>query len=151
MVRLLLLLLLCAGPAGAGGLCLPGETCDTPGSAPIAGFGAGVTDAAPQPDGAARIHYERRLADLWRSEANGTCLGVYGAWHLTPRRIFADGIEFEILGIAGTPERLLLQARRIWDSEPAFFTMVQGGRNRLGVTGTVDGRTTPYNVALERC
>ena len=155
MLRLLPILLLLAGPLLAGGYCGPDASCGLgavrPESPvlvpPVGGFGTDVIEPSPE----ARQFYERRMADLWKSEANGTCRGINGAWHLTPRRIFADGVEYEVLAVAGSPERMTLTALRTWDRAPALLTLTPAGRNRLGVTGEVAGEISRFNVALRRC
>lgn len=158
---LALALIVCGAVAEAGGLADPptgdaaGATASPP---PIAGFDYGVVGEAEAGAAlAARGLWNRRLTRLWRSEANGTCLGILGAWHLTPKRIFAEGTEFEILDITGSDARIAVAATRVWDAAPARFTFVPIGRKRVDVTGVVTGDpdryNTPerYNAALRRC
>ncbi len=147
--------------AGAGGLCDPatGAGCATatppgfarpapaaPAPAPAPGAGLSVDTGAE-----ARAYYRDRLTDLWKAETNGTCLGVEGAWHLTPTHMVAEGILYEILGFAGPAARFQIAARRVSDYAPAAFTMTPLGRSRLDILGDVAGDYTHYNVALRRC
>lgn len=145
--------------APAGGLCDPvtGAGCAT---ATPPGFARPVPAAPPAPPGGgswagtgaeARALYRERLTDLWRSESNGTCLGVEGAWHLTPTHMVAEGILYEILGFAGPAARFQIAARRVSDYAPATFTVTPSGRRRLDIRGEVVSDLTHYNVALRRC
>ena len=156
-VTALLILLLWPFGAVAGGICDGTLGCSvadpviaapTGPVAPVP-FGVGPTD--PQ----ARTMYDS-LTHLWRTEANGTCIGTLGAWHLTPKYIIAEGRMFEILSIQGVPPRIGLSATRVFDLAPATFTLTPISRDRLDIYGQVLGRPAPfapshYNVALQKC
>ena len=136
-----------ASLANAGGLCVGAECGDA----------APVWQMAPTPDvatpdlSAAREVYDSRLTDLWKSEANGTCLGTLGAWHLTPYHVMAASDVFEIASITGTAVRIAVLARRVSDGAEARFIFVPRSRNRVEVSGTVFGDDAHYLAALRRC
>ncbi|SFG97927.1 hypothetical protein SAMN04488020_105202 [Palleronia marisminoris] len=153
-----ILALVAASSAWAGGLCIGAECRD---AGPVGQYAAPVDRLAPAPGvvtpplSAARQTYEDLLTDLWKSEANGTCLGTLGAWHLTPYHIMAEATVFKIASITGTPARIGVLARRVSDKAEAQFTFVPRGRNRVDVSGQVLGVDDPYPdhyiAALRRC
>ncbi len=154
------LLAFCALPAAApaGGLCDPvsGAGCRTAMPPTISGpvrAAPPPAPAAPAVDAgaAARSYYRDRLTDLWKAETNGTCLGIEGAWHLTPTHMVAEGILYEILGFAGPAAQFRVAARRVSDYAPAEFTLTPLGRRSLDIRGNVPLDLTHYNVALRRC
>ncbi len=153
------ILALCAVPtlAAAGGLCVPDTRagCDglvAPAPAPAPAPAAPAAPRlVPAPGGEARAYYRDRLTHLWKAATNGTCLGVEGAWHLTPTHMVAEGILYEILGFAGPPARFDVAARRVSDHAPAQFTLTPIDRRHLDIVGGVAADLTHYNVALRRC
>lgn len=160
MLRLVvtILVLTAASSAWAGGLCV-GAECSR--AAPAERYAAPVDQLAPAPGvvtpplSAARQLYEDSLTGLWKSDANGTCLGTLGAWHLTPFHIMAEATVFEIASVTGTPARIGVVTRRVSDGAEAQFTFVPRGRNRVDVSGRVFGVDDPYPdhyiAALRRC
>ncbi len=140
-------------PAAAGGVC--DDACLAPPRAPmpqapaVASWPPGTL--APDAGGVARGFYDRRLTDMWKAEANGTCLGVLGNWKLTPTHIIAEGTAYELLAFAGSEARIEVTARRLLDYAVTRFTLVPVGRSRLDVVGDVTVDLTHYNAALRRC
>ena len=106
--------------------------------------------AAPD-SSAARLSYEKLVTGLWRSQANGTCLGTLGAWHLTPYHVIAQGEMFDIAGITGTASRIAVLARRVDDDAGAQFIFMPVSRNRVDVSGTIFGEPDRHLAALSRC
>ncbi|QFU07333.1 hypothetical protein PARPLA_01144 [Rhodobacteraceae bacterium THAF1] len=150
-------LLFWAVGSAAGGLCQGNGDCDfgepTWGAPTV--LGAPIR-AFPVPDDPVAQAAYGKLTHLWRTEANGTCLGTLGAWHLTPKYIIAEGRMFEILSIQGAPPRIGISATRVFDLSPATFTLTRLSRSRLDIVGQVNGPVAPfapsrYNVALRKC
>ncbi len=146
------------GAASAGGIC--DANC-------LAGPRAPAAPAAPPPETAtggwpggtlgtdygalARGYYDESLTNMWKADANGTCLGVLGNWKLTPGYIIAEGTAYELLAFAGSAARIDVTARRLLDYAPATFTLTPVGRKRLDVIGDVAADLTHYNASLRRC
>ena len=153
-----ILALVAASSAWAGGLCI-GAECR--GAAAVGQYAAPVDRLAPAPGvvtppvSAARQTYDDLVTGLWKSEANGSCLGTLGAWHLTPFHIMAEATVFEIASVTGTPERIGVLARRVSDKAEAQFTFVPRAQNRVDVSGRILGTSDPYPdhylAALRRC
>ena len=145
--------------ASSGGFCGAGVACGAPAPVVVAPASPGTlvpAPAFPVPDDPVALAAYRELTHLWRTEANGTCIGTLGAWHLTPKYIIAEGRMFEILSVQGTPPRLGISATRVFDLAPATFTLTPLSRRRLDIVGQVGGIPAPfapsrYNVALRKC
>ncbi|WP_375261276.1 hypothetical protein [Palleronia sp.] len=141
--------LMTASLAQAGGLCVGAECGGGSGAAPVQQLAPRPNVAAPDPS-VLRQAYES-VTGLWKADANGTCIGTLGAYHLTPYYVIAEGEMFEIASITGTTSRIAVLTRRVNDGAGAQFIFMPVSRKRLDVAGTVFGESDQHLGALRRC
>ncbi len=158
MTRMLALFLILATACGwsaarAGGICdancLAGPRAAATPPAATGGWPGGTVGS--DQGSVARGYYDESLTEMWKADANGTCLGVLGNWKLTPKYIIAEGTAYELLAFAGSPARIDVTARRLLDYATATFTLTPVSSKRLDVVGDVAADLTHYNASLQRC
>ncbi len=107
---------------------------------------AAPVDPAGDEDAAAAAAEQRLATDLsgaW-SGGDGRC-----TWRLSASRIFADGEAFDVVNVAGTAERIGIQALR-GDGTPATFTLIRTGPDAAALRGSVAGDAA-IAASLTRC